>query len=546
MTTSYDYDAPIDEYGLFNQPKWGHLKGLHQALKLCELALIDGARSDPISLGNHQYALVFSNGTDYCAAFITNLHTKRSCIVEYNGQKYNLPAQSISILIDCKTEVFNTAKVYSQTNTIQMLPALPSSLETVTKDYVPHILGIQSWQWFAELVGEWDQTYTTSTCCSEQIHLTKDTTDYLWYITSINIAEEDVVDANLHLQSVAHAAHIFINEEYTGTAAGDRVNPVIEIDQPVKLKSGQNDIAILSMTVGLQSGVRPGHIQLLGIQGPVTLGGLSVGDLNLTSQSWTYQVGLQGEYLQLFNQNDSNNEIWNSSSLPVNRSLTWYKTTFDAPESKTPLALDLSTMGKGQAWINGKSIGRYWPSRKINGDNCSFSPEANEIEMIQSNVCAESTQRWYHVPLSLIKSTGNLLVLFEEVGGDPTGITLVTRALTAICSRISEDFPAPLESWQANSTLRLPEMRLECSDEQKISSIHFASFGNPRGNCNKFRRGPCHAESSPKIVKEACIGRQNCTVAVTASTFGADPCPDEIKALAVMANCSSNPSSAVS
>ncbi|KAG1370086.1 putative Beta-galactosidase 6 [Cocos nucifera] len=38
--TSYDYDAPIDEYGLLTQPKWGHLKDLHAALKLCEPALV--------------------------------------------------------------------------------------------------------------------------------------------------------------------------------------------------------------------------------------------------------------------------------------------------------------------------------------------------------------------------------------------------------------------------------------------------------------------------------------------------------------------------
>ncbi|KAI8004608.1 Beta-galactosidase 15 [Camellia lanceoleosa] len=38
--TSYNYDAPIDEYGLLRQPRWGHLKDLHDAIKLCELALV--------------------------------------------------------------------------------------------------------------------------------------------------------------------------------------------------------------------------------------------------------------------------------------------------------------------------------------------------------------------------------------------------------------------------------------------------------------------------------------------------------------------------
>ena len=27
-----------------------------------------------------------------------------------------------------------------------------------------------------------------------------------------------------------------------------------------------------------------------------------------------------------------------------------------------PVALNLSSMGKGEAWVNGQSIGRYWSS----------------------------------------------------------------------------------------------------------------------------------------------------------------------------------------
>ncbi|WJX13749.1 Beta-galactosidase 8 [Trifolium repens] len=40
ISTSYDYDALIDEYGIIRQPIWSHLKDLHMAIKLCEEALI--------------------------------------------------------------------------------------------------------------------------------------------------------------------------------------------------------------------------------------------------------------------------------------------------------------------------------------------------------------------------------------------------------------------------------------------------------------------------------------------------------------------------
>ncbi|ONK77658.1 uncharacterized protein A4U43_C02F9110 [Asparagus officinalis] len=53
IATNYDYDAPIDEYGLLREPKSDHLKDLNKAIKFCEPALASG---DPIrtSLGSNQ------------------------------------------------------------------------------------------------------------------------------------------------------------------------------------------------------------------------------------------------------------------------------------------------------------------------------------------------------------------------------------------------------------------------------------------------------------------------------------------------------------
>ena len=89
--TSYDYDAPLDEYGkiqvcisitftysqrvlicvfllisaltltrislylgLLSQPKWGHLKDLHATIKLCEPALVAADSAQYIKLGSSQ------------------------------------------------------------------------------------------------------------------------------------------------------------------------------------------------------------------------------------------------------------------------------------------------------------------------------------------------------------------------------------------------------------------------------------------------------------------------------------------------------------
>ncbi|XLU23026.1 hypothetical protein S245_059092, partial [Arachis hypogaea] len=51
IATSYDYDAPLDEYGNKAQPKWGHLKELHRVLKSMEESLTNGNVSQ-IDFGN--------------------------------------------------------------------------------------------------------------------------------------------------------------------------------------------------------------------------------------------------------------------------------------------------------------------------------------------------------------------------------------------------------------------------------------------------------------------------------------------------------------
>jgi len=54
---------------------------------------------------------VFSSKSGACAAFLANYHSSSAARVTFNNRKYDLPPWSISILPDCKTDVFNTARV---------------------------------------------------------------------------------------------------------------------------------------------------------------------------------------------------------------------------------------------------------------------------------------------------------------------------------------------------------------------------------------------------------------------------------------------------
>lgn len=115
----------------------------------------------------------------------------------------------------------------------------------------------------------------------------------------------------------------------------------------------------------------------------------------------------------------------------------------------------------------------------------------------------------YHVPKSWLKPTGNLLVVFEEWGGDPNGIFLVRRDIDTVCADIYEWQPT-LINWQMQASGKVdkplrPKAHLSCGAGQKISKIKFASFGTPEGACGSFREGSCHAHHSYDAFERVCF-----------------------------------------
>ncbi|GLJ44698.1 hypothetical protein SUGI_1070920 [Cryptomeria japonica] len=143
---------------MVRQPKWGHIKDLHRAIKLCEPATIS---SDPEYryLGPGLEAHLYYTDSGTCSAFIANTDQTKDLATTFNGNTYSLSAWSMSILPDCKNVVFNT---------------------------------------------------------------TKDTTDYLWYTTSLQVEEKEPFSSSgllpvLIVESRGHAMHLFINNEFIGS-----------------------------------------------------------------------------------------------------------------------------------------------------------------------------------------------------------------------------------------------------------------------------------------------------------------------------------------
>ncbi|XP_047322408.1 beta-galactosidase 3-like [Impatiens glandulifera] len=292
VTTSYDYDAPIDEYGLTRDPKYSHLKELHKAIKLCEPALVS-SHSNLTSLGPSQQAFVFSAGSGQlstCAAFLCNSDTKSDASVVFNGNHYHLPPWSISILPNCKNAVFNTAKIVSHTSRIQMVPT--SSM-------------VLSWERYDEDISSIEDNPTINAVgLLEQLNVTKDASDYLWYMTSVEISstESFLLGGNKPMLTVsarAQAVHVFINGLLSGSAYGSNKAMRFKQTVPVNLHAGTNKIALLSITMGLPNIGTHFETWIGGVIGPVLLQGLDHGRLDLTWQRWTYKVGLKGETMNL-------------------------------------------------------------------------------------------------------------------------------------------------------------------------------------------------------------------------------------------------------
>ncbi|KAJ8440594.1 hypothetical protein Cgig2_028723 [Carnegiea gigantea] len=421
IATSYDYDAPLDEFGLLRQPKWGHLKDLHRAIKLCEPALVS---SDPTvtRLGSSQEAHVFKSKSGACAAFLANYNPSSYAKVSYGNNHYNLPPWSISILPDCKYTVYNTARVGAQSAQTKFTPVYQNFF----------------WQSYNEETASTDDSAFTMTCFPDSVKIDP----YEGFLKGQNWPV-------LTVMSAGHALHVYVNGQLAGTVYGSLENPKVTFSEAVNLRAGVNRISLLSVAVGLPN-VGP-HFEWwnAGILGPVTLTGLNEGKRDLTWQKWSYKIGLHGESLGLHSLSGVSSVEWlEGKFLPQKQPLTWYKTVFNAPPGNEPLALDMGGMGKGQP-------------------------------------------------------KGNLMVVFEELGGNPNWISLMKREISSVCADINEWQPT-LVNWHLQSSRKVskplrPKAHLWCAPGQKISSIKFASFGTPEGSCGNYREGSCHAHKSYDI-----------------------------------------------
>ncbi|CAI9097865.1 OLC1v1034378C1 [Oldenlandia corymbosa var. corymbosa] len=421
ITTSYDYDAPLNEYGLPNQPKWGHLKQLHEVILSFEKIITHGnfvTRDFDNAGWKREMTEVTYQGEKLC--FFANGEYE-TYTFHYEGLEFPVLPWSVSIAQDCATEVFNTARV------------------NVTKEVMEYNKqqGPLEWTWRAERVEQLkdqsakEKSVTFADELLEQKSVTNDTSDYLWYMTSLEVdecsstLEEGNVTLKVHTDG--QVLHAFLNKKRIGTHYQKGGGFVLEAAG--KLKPGINTISLLSATVGLPNYGVLFDKSSYGVVGEATLTSLAGGHIDLAGAQWGYKVGISGIDERKF-YSDKEKRNWKNNP-PVNKHLVWYKATFDTPSGVDPVVLDLEGLGKGAAWVNGNNIGRYWPSIRrpdIGCNPCDYRGPYNQNDAKCRTNCGEPAQKFYHVPRSFLNkdTKKNDLVLFEEFGGDPSQVNVRT------------------------------------------------------------------------------------------------------------------------
>ncbi|CAI8586592.1 unnamed protein product [Vicia faba] len=353
MTTSYNYDASIHEYGNLNQPKLGHLKQLLAAIKLSKNVITNYISINNTDLGNRITLTTYANSTNARFCYLSNNDTTKDANVDLqNNGKYFVPACYNGLNWEWKMEP--------------------------KKDPMHGKGNIKAHQLL------------------EQKELTLDGSDYLWYMTSVDINDTSIwSNAKLPVNTMGHTLHGYANRKYIGyqfSQWGNKFN----YERKVSLKNITNIITLLSATVGLAN-------------------------YDLSTNLWSYKVGLNGERKRLYDLKSHVGVSWNtnSSHIPIGKPMTWYKAEFKTLYGINPIVVDFHGLGKGHAWVNGHSIDRYWPSWFTSTNGCSDTCDyrGKYVKKMCNTNYGSPSQRWYHVPRSFLNDDMNTLVLFEEIGG---------------------------------------------------------------------------------------------------------------------------------
>lgn len=423
QTTSYDFDAALDEYGAVT-PTGEFLGTLHHLLEDNASLLLEGERSEQQSSTGR--TVIWHRGADILR--LEQSHDLQQArlidgsgrllfdtlsakpIAVWNLLGTNRPAHSASISPNrVAAGRFGAWQALNESAVVR-----DSWLSC--RESIPGQRGFQ----FRGGIQSADPI--------EQLLLTHDSSDYCWYSTSLQV--EGSEPGELLIPYGGDMFYVFVDgkmksmsrlplEENRGpitppNPAHPRIiaNPIEMVRQGgfrhsftlAGLAPGKHHLALLAVALGMIKGdwqiASPMNFERKGIWEGVQWNRRPL-------RGWTMIPGLSGEQAKFSNPAISG--IW--SRTTEGAPLTWYRRKLDVPASLlhngAQFRVDASGLGKGLLWVNGRCLGRYWLlAATAPGD-------------VQS-------QRFYHLPADWLRPS-NEIVLFEEQSMTPRNLTIQFR-----------------------------------------------------------------------------------------------------------------------
>jgi beta-galactosidase len=415
QTASYDFDAPIDEYGTVTD-KGRHLAELCSFLHGRASFLLEGRRGSRRRIGKDRRSDLVSMDLTHGSKrleFLVN-GTSSATKVRSGSTQLSLPPQgAVAIEHDdagsrCVYRSWSVRRTrpdrwvsaglpLSWTTVIEPLPGDPKCPRSFEPVRLPH----------------------------NMLQVTRDETDYGWYQREIEVSRAR--KARLRLR-VGDRASVWLNGVYQGTAPARlyecRMSPkAFDASFDIQLARGTNVVLVFVSSLGMIKGDwMTGHPQSTdwkGIKGAWLDGTVLGGQWSFSPGTWgEAEVGLAGP---------EDAGPWKPVPKKAPR-LAWYRATFPLTEQaltdRAPFALLPGRLMKGMLWVNGHCVGRYWQIAAQGN-----IPKQDEwlIPYVTLDPPGRPTQARYHIPREWLKPGDNTLLAFEEEGGSPALSRLMRR-----------------------------------------------------------------------------------------------------------------------
>ena len=208
QTTSYDYDAPMNEYGFPSQPKYDHLMELHTVLRnYRELLLYSQPNYINAGWGKEIHIFGTLDSDSKNLVVFSNYRDKNAGTFIFEDKTYFVPKWTVQFFTkDSDRDGLNLLYSTSQTKAVASLPKRDPKLSELRYKF-------SSIKWLPETIGIWDFSSAKGfNSFQEQLFLTKDQSDYLWYsLSNVRLKINDLEPIILNLKSVTDVWYIWVD-----------------------------------------------------------------------------------------------------------------------------------------------------------------------------------------------------------------------------------------------------------------------------------------------------------------------------------------------